>query len=210
MNPVVDAIRKLEEQLRESGCEDGIVRIETLPGCTLCQYEKGACMNASFGGRSAEFVTFDPVRATTRISFMSGATLEKTAQRIAACVIINAITGFLCLSRKLHACAPEYHGRCAAELRERCTGRQIFCIGEIYHREVLAGLSFVQEPDTADLFLVTGEGLVSPDGTGLVSRYRGKKPMLFVAPSTAGICSVLDLDHWCPYGGVEIAGVRGT
>ncbi|MDD1711716.1 MAG: hypothetical protein LUQ69_00940, partial [Methanoregulaceae archaeon] len=107
MNIVVEATRKIEEQLRESGCEDGIVRIDTLPGCTLCQYEKGACMIASFGGRSAEFVTFDPVRATTRISFMFGATLEKTTQRIAACAIINVITGFLCLSRKLHACAPE-------------------------------------------------------------------------------------------------------
>jgi hypothetical protein len=210
MNIVVEATRKLEEQLRESGCEDGIVRIETLPGCTLCQYEKGACMNASFGGRSAEFVTFDPVRATTRISFMFGATLEKTTQRIAACAIINVITGFLCLSRKLHACAPEHHGRCATELRERCKGLRIYNIGEIYHKEVLDGLSFVQDPEMADLFLVTGEGLVSPDGLGHVSRYRGKKPMIFVAPSTAGICSVLDLDHWCPYGGVEIAERGGT
>jgi hypothetical protein len=62
----------------------------------------------------------------------------------------------------------------------------------------------------ADLFMVTGEGLVSPEGIGLVERYRGKKPMLFVAPSTAGICSVLDIDHWCPCGGVGIAGRRGT
>jgi hypothetical protein len=167
-------------------------------------------MIASFGGRSAEFVTFDPVRATTRISFMFGATLGKTAQRIAACALINVITGFLCFSRKLHACAPEHHGRCAAELVIHCQGRRIFCIGEIYHAEVLQSLVFVPEPDMADLFIVTGEGLVSPGGIGLIERYRGKKPMLFVAPSTAGICSVLDIDHWCPWGGVEIAGRRGT
>jgi hypothetical protein len=210
MNPVVDAVRRIEEQLRESGCEDGIVRIDTLPRSILCQYEKGACMIASFGGRSAEFVTFNPVRATTRISFMYGASLEKTAQRIAACAIINVITGFLCFSRRLHACAPECHGRCAAELALRCGSRRIFCIGELYHKEMLKGLSFVGEPDMADLFLVTGEGLVSPDGIGIVSRYLGEKPMLFLAPSTAGICSMLDLDHWCPYGGVEIVRGRGT
>ena len=210
MNPVVDAIGRLEEQLRESGCEDGVVRIDTQPGCTLCQYEKGACMVASFGGRSAGFVTFHPVRATTRISFMYGATLEKTAQRIAACAIINVITGFLCFSRKLHACAPEYHGRCAAELVLHCRSRRIFCIGELYHKEALEGLSFVQEPGMADLFMVTGEGLVSPDGIGLISQNHEKKPMLFLSPSTAGICGVLDLDHWCPYGGVEIVRNRGT
>jgi hypothetical protein len=210
MNPVAEAIGRLEEQLRESGCEDGVVRIDTLPGAILCQYEKGACMIASFGGRSAEFVTFEPVRATTRISFMYGATLGKTAQRIAACALINVITGFLCFSRKLHACAPEHHGRCAAELVLYCQGRRIFCIGEIYHAEGLQHLVFVPEPDMADLFMVTGEGLVSPEGIGLVERYRGKKPMLFVAPSTAGICSVLDIDHWCPCGGVGIAGRRGT
>lgn len=210
MNPVVEAIGKLEEQLRESGCEDSVVRIDTLPGGNLCQYEKGACMIASFGGRSAEFVTFEPVRAATRISFMYGATLEKTAQRIAACAIINVITGFLCFSRKLHACAPEHHGSCAAELVRYCKGRQIFPIGEIYHKEVLKNLSFVQDPDPADLFLVTGEGLVSPEGIALIERYHGKKPMLFVAPSTAGICSLLDIDHWCPFGGAGIAGSRGT
>lgn len=209
MNIVSEAATRLGDRIFGSGCEDGIVQIDTRPGIPLCQYEKGACMVSVFGGCSAEFVTFDPVRATTRISFLQGSTLDKVMQRIAACAVINAVTGFLCLSRRLHACAPQHHPRCAAALAERCRGLRVFCVGVLFRQDALGNLSFVEDPDSADLFLVTGEGLVSPEGTDLVTRYRGEKPLLFVAPSTAGICSILDMEHWCPFGGTDFAGVGG-
>lgn len=205
MNLVAEAAEQLVERLRGSGCEEGIVKIDSRPDCTLCQYEKGACMIASFGGRSAEFVTFEPVRVTTRVSFLKGSALEKTVQRIAACAVINAVCGFLCLARRLSACDPGHHQACAAMLAGHCRNKRIFCVGEVYHREVLSGLSFVGEPGVADIILVTGEGLVSPEGVELVSAYRGKKSMLLLSPSTAGIASLLGLDHWCPYGGAESA-----
>ena len=76
MDIVADSVIRLEEIIHHSGCEETGVRLDVDPDAKTCQYERGACMIASFGGRSAEFVTDDPIRAMTKISFMFGAPLE--------------------------------------------------------------------------------------------------------------------------------------
>lgn len=76
MDIVTDSVNRLEEMLKCSGCEETGVRLDVDPDAHNCQFERGACMTASFGGRTAEFVTDDPIRATTKISFMFGTPLE--------------------------------------------------------------------------------------------------------------------------------------
>jgi len=117
MDLVRNAIKRLESRLEGSGSEEGVVRIDTDPDRIICQYEKGACLRATFGGRSSEFVTMDPLTATTRIGFMFGAGLEKPNQRAAACAILNVVAGFFCISRVLKSCLPESHPQCLAALR---------------------------------------------------------------------------------------------
>ena len=97
MDIITKAVRHLENRIHGSGSEEGIVTIETNPETVICQYERGACLRATYGGRSAEFVTMEPIVARTRIGFMFGATLEKLPQRAAACAIMNVATGFFCL-----------------------------------------------------------------------------------------------------------------
>ncbi len=80
MDLIRTAIKRLESRLEGSGSEEGVVRIDTDPDRITCQYETGACLRATYGGRSAEFVTMDPLTATTRIGFMFGAGLEKPNQ----------------------------------------------------------------------------------------------------------------------------------
>ncbi len=104
MDIIVDSVKKIHTFLRDSGCEEGVVLLEVDPDIVYCQYDKGACMVATFGGRSAEFVTQDPVRAQTKISFMFGADLNTLRSRSAACSIVNVAAGFFCLSRILHSC----------------------------------------------------------------------------------------------------------
>jgi hypothetical protein len=97
MDILIAAVKKLEERVHNTGCEDGNIVLSVNPDAVPCQFENGALMEASFGGRKAQFVTSDPIRATTRIGFMFGAPLDKPAQRGAAGAIINVITGFLCI-----------------------------------------------------------------------------------------------------------------
>jgi len=101
-----EAIKKLEKILEDSGCEDGIVSLSVNYDTDVCQYPRGVCMEAQFGGKSGWFVTNNPIRADTRISFMYGAPLNDPKQRGAAIAIINAVSAFFCLSRKYQACTP--------------------------------------------------------------------------------------------------------
>ena len=132
------ATQELEKRIKGSGCEEGIVSLSVDPETKTCQYDNGACMIASYGGRSAEFVTFDPTRANTRISFMFGAELETPGVRAAACAIINAFTGFLCMNRVLHSCSPECHGPCLTQLEERVKGKRVAICGDFQKTRVRA------------------------------------------------------------------------
>ena len=106
MSIIEESVHLLEEHVQGSGCEDGAVNLRVDPDSTKCPYEHGVCMVATFGGKSAEFVTSDPTRATTKISFMFGAKFENPRIRAAACAIINVLTGFLCINRVSYMRAP--------------------------------------------------------------------------------------------------------
>lgn len=200
MDIIRESVTKVKDILEHGGCGEGEVLLEVNPDARNCQFEKGACMTASFGGRTADFVTFDPVRARTKISFMYDAPLDTPSTRGAASVIVNAITGFFCLSRVLHACAESSHPPCLGELKREIGGKKVCCIGsmpEIEHHFV--GM-VVSDPDSADVILISGEGMIT-EGTGdLIERYKGEKRILCVGSSVAGVCRLHLLEHWCPYG----------
>jgi hypothetical protein len=200
MDIIQDAVKKIRDILEHGGCGEGDVLLEVNPDARNCQFEKGACMTASFGGRTADFVTFDPIRARTKILFMYDAPLDTPSTRGAALAIINVVTGFFCLSRVLHACSESSHAPCLEGLKREIGGKKIYCIGNIPEIEYLFGEMIVSDPDLADVILVSGEGIVA-QGTGdLIERHTGKKKVLCVGSSVAGVSRLHMLEHWCPYG----------
>jgi hypothetical protein len=199
MDILRDAVKKLEQRIAGSGGEDGIVTIDTDPGAAYCQYEKGACLRAQFGGRAAEFITSNPLTAKTRIGFMFGAALERLPQRAAAGAILNVTTGFFCISRVLKSCNPEMHRDCLAALRKEIGTGQVYPVG--LQVNTLARLGPVGDnPEGARVFLVVGDGLIAKETGDLIVRWRGKKRIVFLGPSTAGVSALEGCEHWCPYG----------
>lgn len=199
MDIITRAVQQLEHRIHGSGSEEGIVTIRTDPDTVVCQYEKGACLKATYGGRSAEFVTMEPITATTKIGFMFGAALEKLTQRAAACAIMNVATGFFCLSRVLKACDPVAHRECRAALKQEIAGAGIYPVGMV--QNALAGFeNVVDSPEKAGVILVVGDGLIEPGTSELLARYAGKKRIILLAPSTAGVSALLGCTHWCPFG----------
>jgi hypothetical protein len=200
MDIIRESVKKIQDVLEHGGCGEGDILLDVDPDCRNCQFEKGACMTASFGGRTADFVTFDPIRARTRISFMYDATLETPSTRGAASAIINVVTGFFCLSRVLHACKESSHSPCLEELKRDIGGKKIFCIGSIPGIEHHFGGMVVPDPDNADVILISGEGMIA-QGTGdLIEQYRTEKRVLCMGSSVAGVSRLHQLEHWCPYG----------
>lgn len=195
-----DAIGKLETILADSGCEEGVVTLTVNYDADVCQYPKGVCMEGCFGGQRGQFVTSEPVRANTRISFMFGAPLASRKQRGAAGAIINAVSAFLCLTRKLRPCTPDCYGPCLAELSREVAGKRVYLVDPMPVLERALGNQVVDSPEAADLFLVAGDGMTTDAGGACIDDYRGRKRMIFLGPSTAGVSGLINLEHWCPYG----------
>jgi hypothetical protein len=200
MDIITDSVNRLEEHLAQCGCDDMGVRLDVDPDRTLCEYERGACMVATFGGRTAEFATDEPIRALTKISFMFGVPLETPNVRGAACAIINVATGFFCLSRVLHSCPKASHAPCMAELEGELTGHRVYCAGKMPSIEHMLGPAVTGTVDEADTILINHEGLIAPETGMLLETWAGKKRILFLGPSTAGVSRLQDKEHWCPYG----------
>jgi hypothetical protein len=198
---ITESVKKLEALLEHSGCADAGVLLDVDPDARNCQFERGACMSASFGGRCAEFVTFDPIRARTKISFMFGAPLDTSSVRGAACAILNVATGFLCISRVLRACPPSSHTACLGQLAEEVADKKIFfCSGGAAPLEERFRDQFVPDPSAADLVMINGEGIIDIGTGNLVENNKATKRILCIGPSTAGIARLNDVEHWCPFG----------
>jgi hypothetical protein len=200
MDIVSDSVNKLEEITHHSGCEDGSVHLDVNPDTKFCRYERGACMTATFGGRSAEFITNDPIRAMTKISFMFGAPLDTPAKRGAACAIINVGTGFFCLSRVLHSCLPSAHSSCREQLMSEIASKKVCCIGAIPDIEADLGGYRTTDPSAADVILINGDGLIKEGAGDIVESYKDTKRIVCLGPSTAGIARLQHIEHWCPFG----------
>jgi hypothetical protein len=197
---IIESVKKIEKVLEHSGCAEGDILLEVDPAIKNCQFEHGACMTASFGGRIADFVTYDPIRARTKISFMYGAPLDTPSTRGAAAAIVNVVMGFFCLVRVLHACPESAHIPCLTELKQEIGGRRLFCVGRMPEIErVFAGL-LVDNPENADFILINGDGITLAGTGDLVERYIGSDRVLCIGSSVTGVARLHEFRHWCPYG----------
>lgn len=200
MNLIASAVTELKEQIKDSGCEDGIVALAQNSTRPLCQYPQGVCVDARFGDRTGHVVTTDPLKVSTRISFMYGAPLSRPVERTAACAIVNAVTGFFCINRKMNACEQAHHAPCLQELVADLKGQAVYIVGEAEGVPEALEEDLAATPEDADVLLVTGPGLISDEGLAMVEGAQGKKRVIFLGPSTAGVAALLGIEHWCPYG----------
>ncbi len=200
MDIIVDTVNRLEQVVSGSGCEDGGVVLKPDPDKTPCQYDRGAMIESWFGGRTAEFTTSEPLYATTRVSYMFGAALETLQLRAAACAIVNVLCAFLCIIRIRHSCKKECHRPCLQELARFAKGRSVYCIPEI--PAISRGTEFIVAdcPEQADIILVNGNGVISPEGDRIVTEYRELKILVLLGPSTGGVAALQKIKHFCPYG----------
>jgi hypothetical protein len=175
MDLIIETVKKLETMMKDGGCEDGGVVLDVNTDAVNCQFERGACMTASFGGRSADFVTYDPIRAKTKISFMFGTPLDTPPVRGA-------------------------HTECRRQLLCELDGKKIFSIGSMPGIETAFRSTIVTNPHDADVIVMNGEGIIK-QGTGTtLLNYKDTKRFLCLGPSTAGIARLNQIEHWCPFG----------
>jgi len=200
MDLITDTVKKLESLMKNSGCEDSGVVLAVNADAVTCQFERGACMTASFGGRSAEFVTYDPIRAKTKISFMFGTSLDTPPVRGAAVAIVNVATGFFCLSRILHSCPESSHPECRRQLLDDLKGKRIFWKGSISANDTAFRNTIVKDPQDADIILINGEGIIEKSTGDIIRNYKETRRILCIGPSTAGVARLNQLEHWCPFG----------
>jgi hypothetical protein len=200
MDIVSDSVKKIEELLEHGGCTDAGVLLDVDNDAIICQFERGASMSASFGGKSTDFATFDPIRARTKVSFMFGALLDTSQVRGAACAIINVVLGFFCMSRVLHSCTESCHAPCRNQLMREIAGKRLFRSGDMGAGGGELGNCRADNPSEAEIILINGQGLIE-EGTGdIIAGNKDSKRIICVGPSTAGIARLYEIEHWCPFG----------
>lgn len=199
MTLLLEAAKRLEETVHGSGCEDGVATLKRNPDAPRCQFERGAMIEASFGGKTAQVVTESPVQTSTRVSSLFGSDLPAPELRTAALAIVNVVAGFLCIGRRFHACDPDCHGPCLEKLREESGERRIFTpVNVPVLSQELAPL-ITENASDAGILVVTGEGLIREENSELREQ-AADRGILLLGPSTEGVASLLALPHWCPYG----------
>jgi hypothetical protein len=200
MDLIIDTVAKLESLMTDSGCDDSGLVLDVRTDTVNCQFERGACMTASFGGRSADFITYDPIRANTKISFMFGTPLDTPQVRGAAVAIVNVATGFFCLSRVLHSCPESSHTECFRQLLDELGGKRIFCKGSMPTIDAALSSAIVKNPQDADVILLNGEGITEKSTGDIIRNNKDTKRIICLGPSTAGVARLNQFELWCPFG----------
>ena len=190
-----DAVKRLEETSADVGAEDGDLLYQRREG-TICQFCKGECMAAEFGGRVAEVSTPEPFTARMHLGNMYGAPLLSPKTRAAAMGALNAAAGFLMLTRKTGACNSVYFDDCRAELLAYCKDKAVYVIGSD-----IVGVNQTLTPDEADLVLVSGDAFLEDAYLGEIEDVLAqKKEVVFIGQNYHGLAALLHLKIWCPYG----------
>jgi hypothetical protein len=200
MDLIIETVAKLESLMTDSGCDDSGLVLDVRTDTVNCQFERGACMTASFGGRSADFITYDPIRANTKISFMFGTPLDTPQVRGAAVAIVNVATGFFCLSRVLHSCPESSHTECFRQLLDELGGKRIFCRGSMPTIDAALRSAIVKNPQDADVILLNGEGITEKSTGDIIRNNKDTKRIICLGPSTAGVARLNQFELWCPFG----------
>jgi hypothetical protein len=86
------------------------------------------------------------------------------------------------------------------DLKTRTGPGKVFSVGSIPSLEHEMNRFIVQDPGSADIILINGEGTIEPGTGDIVSKYREIKTVILLGPSTAGIASLEKIERFCPYG----------
>lgn len=196
---LLEAVEALKKTSSGMGTEDGDLIFQKLND-PVCQFCKGDCMGAEFGGCVAEVATPEPFTARMRLENLYDAPLKSQKTRAAALGALNAAAGFLMLSRKTGACNTVYFEDCLSELQQFCKGRAVYIIGDD-----IKGIPQTLDADEAELILIQGEAffdedLLSEIEEAVASAKACGKQVLLVGENCHGIGALLHLDVWCPYG----------
>lgn len=183
-----------------SGCDDGTVVLQRCPDAPTCQYQRGVCIEAAYGGKNAQISSNFPISATTRVSFLFGAELDTPEKRTAAAAIMTVVMNFLCLARIARSCLPASFGPCRSYLEDELRGMRIFCSGFRHESVDALALDMVEDPEHADVILISGNGLFSGQIIDILERYRTTRRIILVGPETVAAASLLEMEHWCPFG----------
>ena len=54
--------------------------------------------------------------------------------------------------------------------------------------------------DIANVVLIIADGIISSETLKTIEAFRGKKQMIFLGPTFAGIGALNTIEQWCPYG----------
>jgi len=200
MDLIIESVKKIEGLLEHSGCTDAGVLLDVDPDTVICQFERGASMSATFGGKSTDFATYDPIRVHTKVSFMFGAPLDTPPVRGAACAIINVVLGFLCMTRILHSCPESCHASCRDQMGKEIAGKRLCCIGTLGAVSSELCKDVTDDPVNADIILINGEGIIVMGTGDIIGNYKSSKRIICVGPSTAGVARLHEIEHWCPFG----------
>lgn len=200
MDIIEESVKKMEEIIRDTGCDDGAVVLRRCIGSIPCQYERGVCIESCYGGRTGEFVSGEPVEATTKISFMFGASINGPKMKGAACAILNVLASFLCLSRGVRSCPVSSHHPCLTGLGRKTAGKRIYCVGPVPVVESEFARFLTADPASADVILINNDGLLAENVTDIIRTFRGRKEILLIGPSASGIAALERLERFCPYG----------
>jgi len=200
MNIIEEAVKILEEKISGSGCDDGVVSFRIKEEGRICPFTRGECLETAYGGRRVFMATEYPFEVKTKISFMYNSGFDNGVKRTAACAIINSLTDFMCFTRLSSACVEGMEKDCLLKLKENIGDRKVFLNGNMPLLEEELRSKTVESPEDSDLIIVPAGGLFSDSGIEIIEKYRGEKEMIFTGPGTAGICNILKLNHFCPFG----------
>ena len=200
MNLFARAAEVLRLRIEGTGAEDGGIEIARNHDALVCPYERGVPLEASYGGRVAQFVTGAPIEACVKVSMLFGAPLSGGRERSAAGAVINAVAGFFGFARNLRGCAIADRPPCLRQLTHRTGGRTVRIVGQSPLLEHAFADRLAPSAADAGIVLALGPGLATEAGMTEVEGAGPGTEVLFVGPSTGGTAALLDLPHWCPYG----------
>ncbi len=200
MNLFVQAAERLRARVEGTGAEDGAIEIVRNHDVLVCPYERGVPLEASYGGRVAQFVTGAPIEARVKVSMLFGAPLAGEPERSAAGAVINVVAGFFGFARNLRGCEIKDRPPCLRQLTAGTAGRSVHLVGQSPLLEHAFADRLTDQPGEAGVLLVLGHGLVTDAGMARIESAGPGTKVLMVGPSTGGTAALVDLPHWCPYG----------
>ncbi|WOF16600.1 oligoendopeptidase F family protein [Methanoplanus sp. FWC-SCC4] len=200
MSIITDAVKEIEKKMQGSGCDHGDITLETDPLIIPCPYVSGKGLLAKFGGKVSELTTSYPIEAVTRMSFMYGKTLNSPKQRTAASAIINVISVFMCFTRVSKACDEESYPLCLRELKSEIGDKKVYLNGNMPGLMEMIPLNITKSPDEAEIIIVSGDGIFGDEELLITEKYLEEKRVIFIGPTTLGVCAMNGYEHWCPYG----------